>query len=158
MRRHRRSRSFVLLEVMLSLVILSVTLVGVMRGFVMGLNGIRETKINLQAIQLAESMLADFELEPPASDSDEGNFADDPRYGEAFENFRWEYRVEELDQRYRGETRDIDRDLEPLMLLELSIIYDNPDQRREFVPVRVETYLPELQIFSRDAIERNQLF
>lgn len=152
-----RRRSFVLLEVLVALVILGITLTALLRGFMVGMNAMRELKIMNTASQLAESLLDDFELEPPRDGKGEGRFADDPRFGEEFANYTWEYSVEEDDIRYRDTPRGTRQEQEPIRTLELTIRYDD-GVHRQFVPIRLTTYLMETQLFTDRALQANQLF
>ncbi len=155
--RFKRDRSFVLLEVTVALIILAVAMTGILRGFVIGLNSIRMNKIALSATLLAESMLEDFELEPPIEGRDEGEFADDDRFGEDFKNFKWRYQVKEEEVDYDDIPKDPLQEPEPLYELELDIIYDD-GRHQPFVPVSVTTYLLDTQLFSTDALQSSQLF
>jgi type II secretory pathway pseudopilin PulG len=153
----RRARSFVLLEVILSLMILSIVLTTLLRGFVIALGVIRETRIVSTATLLAESLLEDYELEPPLPGSRDGLFSDDPRFGSAFAAYRWERRVDEVSIRYARVPRNPLQEPEPLYRLELSIVYDDGRHRR-FTPMRLTTYLLDTELFSDEALQENQLF
>lgn len=152
-----RAASFVLLEVTLSMMILAVVLAGLLRGFVLSMSGIRETRITNMASLLAESLMEDYEIEPPLEGRKEGDFAEDIRFGEAFANYRWERDVEEIDVDYDEIPRDPLQEPEPLFELELRIYYDD-GIHRPFMPVSITTYLLDTQLFTDDAIQSNQLF
>ena len=156
--RGRRRRSFVLLEVTIALVILGVSMGAVLRGFMIGFYSLKEIRLIEEASLLAETMLEDYELEPPPEGDREGFFVDDPRFGEAFANYEWVRDVEEEELRYSGEVpRDPLQELEPLYRIRLEIWYDDGESRR-FMPIAVETYLLDTTIFSQEAIQANQLF
>ncbi|MCB2154238.1 type II secretion system GspH family protein [bacterium] len=149
--------AFVLLEVMLALVILSVAMTALLRGFILSIHTIRENNIVATATLLAETLMEDYELEPPVEGQDEGFFTDDERFGEDFKNYAWEREVEESDVDYSDAPRVELQDPEPIYEMKLQIIYDDGENRR-FVPIAIDTYLLETQLFSDKALEKNQLF
>ncbi|MDK2971031.1 MAG: hypothetical protein PWP23_786 [Candidatus Sumerlaeota bacterium] len=153
----RTRRSFVLLEVMVALVILSVVLTTLLRGFVIAMSAIRENRVVETATLLAESLLEDYELEPPMEGSKEGTFEEDERFGEAFAAYTWERRVEEIDVDYDEIPRDPLMEPEPLYELTLSIRYDD-GRHRPFRPFEITTYLMDSQLYSDEALQENQLF
>lgn len=155
--RIRHRRSFVLLEVTLAIVILAVVMTALLRGFLLSMNSINKLRITSVAIELAESLMEDYELEPPMTGRADGRFADDVRFGEEFAAYKWRREVREVDSDYRDVPRRTLRDPEPLYHLRLSIVYEERDGR-EFVPVAVETYLLSSELFSTDAMQFNQLF
>jgi len=149
-------KSFVLLEVTLSLVILSVTMTAVLRGFMLALDGARENAIIMKSSLLAQTLMEDYEIEPPDLGRENGAFEDDKRFGEEFENYFWERDVEEIDLRYDGFPRDPFAEELPLYELTLRVIYE--DDRYRYVPFEVTTFLVEPTLFGPDAIQQNQLF
>ncbi len=149
-------RSFVLLEVTLSLLILSVTMGAALRGYVLGMNAIRENRILSVATIMAETLLDDLEIEPPVPGRTNGSFEQDPRFGEAFKDWSWERKVETEEIRYKERSRNPLQDPEPLYTMELIIRYD--DGRRHRTPLIINTYLLGAQVFSENAIQQNQLF
>lgn len=157
MRTLYRCGGFMLLEVLLSMVILSVMLTALLRAFILSNNSMREAKIVATASYLAETMLEDYELEPPLDGNEEGTFAEDKRFGEDYQAYSWERRVEEIEPRYREMPRGMQRDIETMMEIRLRIIYDDGKTRR-FVPMDVTTYLLDSQLFTDDALRTNQLY
>lgn len=152
-------RSFVLLELLLGIVILGVTLVAILAAFIRVMDGVRDRQVMETAMYLAEGMLADMELEPPAEGRAEGSFSEDPRIGDAFEGFSWEYRVKAFEPRYRDAPRRLLQD--PEMVHELDLrIYHGQERRRgdRWLVTRVQTYLVEPTTFTDDAIFQNQVF
>lgn len=153
----RRRASFVLLEVTLAMMILSVVMLVSLRGFITSIGAIRELRLSMTATLLAESLLDDFELEPPSRGRGEGSFGDDERFGEPFENFTYTYTVDVIQNRYDGIPRRLFQDPEPLYEMTLEIWYDDGRFRR-FRPFQTKTYLLDTQLFSDEAIVENQLF
>jgi prepilin-type N-terminal cleavage/methylation domain-containing protein len=155
---------FVLLEVLVAIVVLGVAMVALMKGFILSLDTLGKVKMNEQAILLAQTLMDDLILEPPAEGDYEGEFSEDNRFGEDFEGWKWELEVwtEEPDyeERPRG---NMSQDLEQLYFVKASIIYSNQwgkkrKQRDTRKYLEFHTILMEPDIFSISAIEENQLF
>lgn len=156
-----RVRSFVLLEVMVALVFMAVALVALLRGFTVSLDSLKKIRLNEEAIVLAKSILQDMELEPPALENEtyEGEFADDPRFGEDYEDWRWEMEVELEDVDYDVDPEgNVRRDLEPILIADLRIFYQSDVMKDEYLPIQVTTILPTPDVFSIRSIQENQLF
>jgi len=153
----KRAPAFILLEVMVALLILSVTMTALLRGFTIALHSIRENRIVVQATLLAESLLDDYELEPPGEGREEGSFAEDPRFGEDYAPFYWERDIDTEDPDYDDIPKSTLQENEQIFVMTLSIIYDDGRNRR-FIPLRFETFLLEPQVFSDQALMGNQLF
>ena len=163
-RRHRARarrglRSFVLLEVLLSVVIAGVTLTAVLDAFITVLGTMRDKQTILTASLLAESLMAEYQIEPPEEGDEDGWFADDPRYGEEFERFSWRRDVESFEPDYDDVPSELLQELEHVYEMELTIYY-HYDRRRDarWAPVRLTTYIVEPTIFTEDAMFQNQLF
>lgn len=150
-------RAFVLIEVMVALVILAVAMTAILKGFVTVLATIRENTTATRAALLAETLMDDFELEPPVEGEADGSFADDIRFGEEYAAYFWEFEVEEVEIKYDGFPSNPLQEQEPLYEMTLRIIYDDKQYRR-FVPVTVTTYLLDSEVFSREAMQSSQLF
>ena len=165
----RRSPAFILLEVLISVVIIGVSVVALMKGLLISMDTLRKVRMNETAIYLARSVMDDFQIEPPADGDYEGHFADDDRYGEAFNGWYWELQVEadepDYDKAPRGRMLS---GIELLYYTRLIISYDpeaeNTTSRRRsrgadrLVYIDIQTILMEPDVFSLQAIERNQLF
>ncbi len=150
-------RGFVLLEVMLALLILAVAMTAILRGFIMSLGAIRENTIMLNASLLVETLMDDYELEPPVDGRAEGGFAEDSRFGEEWANYFWERDVEEEEIDYDGFPRNPLQEQEPINYMTLRIIYDDGQYRR-FTPIELKTALIPAEIYSSDAVQSSQLF
>lgn len=161
-----RRRSFVLLEVTLSLIILAVAMAAVLRAFVIGFDAIKMNKVAMTASVLAEALLDDLEIVPPGEGKMTGTFEADPRFGPGYERFTWEREVEIEEPEY--DDLDIDdplQELEVLYRVKLRILYDTgrPARGRRgasslFAAVNIETYLIDAQSFSDASLQGNQLF
>lgn len=152
-----RKSGFVLLEVTLAIVILAVVMTALLRGFLIAMYSVKRIEVTAVATQLAESLMEDYELEPPVRGRADGEFADDQRFGEEFANFQWRREVEIVEAEYDDIPRNPLREPEPLYKMNLQIWYD--DGRNDpFLPIQINTYLMRPEIFSRQATLSNQLF
>lgn len=152
-----KKKAFVLLEVLISMLILAVATTAILRGFIIAMSTVRENMLAETSILLAQSLLDDFELEPPKKGKLDGKFEDDERFGEPFTAFFWEIDVDEERVKYDEIPKDPLQELEPLYNMELRIIYDDGKYKRSNTLV-LNTRLLDLQLFSQDAIQKNQLF
>ncbi len=152
-----RERAFILLEVMLALLILAVAMTAILRGFIMSLGTIRENTIMMKSSLLVETLLDDYELEPPVDGRADGSFADDKRFGPEWKSYFWERDVEEEDVDYDGFASDPLQEREPILFMTLRIVYDDGQYRR-FVPIEVETALLPSEVFTRESLQSSQLF
>jgi len=153
----KRTKSFVLLEVIISMLILAISMTAILRGFTIALSTIRVNRIVEISSHLAQSLLDDYDIVPPPTGYEEGDFSNDSRFGEQFEDYYWERRVDEEDIRYDDIPSDPLQEFEPIYDVELRIIYDN-GKLRSFVPLTITTRLIETETFSENAISGNQLY
>ena len=155
--RKKRKASFILLEVIVAMLILAVGMTAILRGFMMALSTIRENRVIEQAALLAETLMDDYEVEPPLDGKKDGAFEDDDRFGDDYAFFYWERDVDEEKLKYNDRPRNPLQELEPVYDMELKIIYDDGNYRR-FEAIVIHTRLSDIQLFSDDAIQANQLF
>lgn len=168
-----RRAAFILLEVMIAIMIVGVTMVAILRGFVVAYDTLSRVRMNETAMMLARTVLDDIILEPYAEGDYEGRFTDDPRFGEEFAGWYWEVWVESDEPRYSYRPQGtLMSDLERVYIARVMISFDLEEagqvqrrgrrtawrgpQRRVYVDV--QTILMEPDVFSPQAIERNQLF
>lgn len=149
--------AFVLLEVMISLLILTFSMTAILRGFVIAMSTVRENRLIETSSLLAQSLLDDYEIELPTEGKKDGSFSDDGRFEDAFKNFYWERVIEEEDVDYDEIPKDPLQEMEPLLNIRLKIIYDDGRYKR-FTTLVVDTRLLDVQLFSQNAIQQNQLF
>ncbi len=155
---HRRDRAFVLMEVLVAMVIVAIAMTGLLRGFVLALDTVQKIYLNETAIILGKSVMDDLILEPPAEGEYELQFADDPRFGEAFMNWSFQLEIEadepDYDQRPPGKML---QELEEIYIVDrLSIFFEDDFGRREVL--RLHTLIIEPDLFSQAALQQNQLF
>ncbi|MEO8377545.1 MAG: type II secretion system protein [Candidatus Sumerlaeota bacterium] len=152
-----RRRAFVLLEILVAIVIVSIALVAIMKGFVLSLDSLKRIRMNEKAFVLARSLMDDMILEPPDEGTFDGNFTDDPRFGEEYSGWRWSLDVEaeepDYDERPRGR---LTQDLEEVYNARLKIMYDKNNEKKTYI--NISTILLDSDVFSQAAIQGNQLF
>jgi hypothetical protein len=95
-RRRRRGKGFVLLEVIISMTILAATVAVVLRSFSQSLAAARQLEARTQAGFFARQLLDEFEINPPAEGVHEGGFGDDYR------EYSYVARVDYVEPDYRG--------------------------------------------------------
>jgi hypothetical protein len=150
-------RAFVLIEVLVAMVLLAISMTAILRGFIIALSTIRENRLQETAMLLAQSLLDDYEIEPPTEGRQDGAFREDLRFAEGFENFYWERRVEEVDVDYDEIPKSPLQKFEPLYEMELRIIYDD-GRFKKYTPLVLNTMLLDVQLFSSRSIQENQLY
>ncbi len=156
-------RAFILLEVMVAIVIMAVAMVALIRGFIVSLDSLQRIRHNEVAILLAESLMDDLILEPPAEGTTEGEFSDDSRFGEDFEGWSWELEVEAEEPNYEERPGGrLGQELEQIYFANIKIYYENPNfdrrQRDRTLYVEIDTILLEPDVFSIDSLQANQIF
>lgn len=161
----RRSRGFMLLEVMVAIVIIGVSVVALFRGFIVTLDSVNRLKQNEQAIFLARTFMDDMILEPPAEGTYEGRFAEDSRFGEDWEGWKWKLRVDRDEPRYQERPKGtLLQDIEEIYTAEVEILFEpvlqsgSRGHAREISFITVQTILMDPELFSQEALQTNQLF
>ena len=154
--RTRRRRSFVLMEVLVSVVILGIALAAVLRCCTNALKALSRDRTLAQAVLLAQGLIEDFEIEPPEEDATiEGDFGPD------FPGFSYiaEFKFEKID--YRAVDMEIGlrrKEFVPVCRLNLSIYYE-PDNAREARRVLyIETALTALEKYASQTKVLNAMF
>lgn len=151
--RARTMRGFVLLEVLVSLVILSLGATAVLQSLRQSLTASRQAEIVNQAVMLAENLLEEVQISPPASDRYQGDF------GEDFEEFSYEMTIEDEDLRYRGRARyNDDDDFRPLRLVHLEVYYDSPRRAAPLRVLAIDSAILGFQKFTHQALNEYQLY
>lgn len=167
---HGKTKAFVLLEVMLSIVILGVAIAALMRSFTVSIAATRKAQIITTATLLAQQILEEYEVAPPQEDHMEGVFGsseDDYEYDEKalldketrqYKSYSWVVDVEEVEVEYEDIAFEGGRDeLENLTMITVNIIY-NDGRLKRFTPVKVQTYLTNAEKFTYSSKKENQLY
>lgn len=155
----RIRRAFVLLEVLVAMVILSVAFLAILRGLFTGLRSMRNLRITEQCMYLADSLMQDFELESPNEGIWKGDFSYDPdRFGDQFNNYSYEVEVREIEVRYRAKAKGrLRQELEPLYEATVRINYTDGGGNTA-TRFATKTYLPDFTVFTDTSLQANQLF
>ncbi len=144
--------SFILLEVIVSLVILSLTIATFMRSFAVSLGSIKKAEIVTHATFLANRLIDEYEIEPPELDESEGDF------GEEYPYFQWTTSVEDVEVEYEDiPFEDVVDEFERLTKITISIYYDD-GRLRTFRACKVTTYLTGLEKFTHESKKQNMLY
>jgi len=146
-------RGFVLLEVLVSLVILSLGATAVMQSLRQSLKASQHAQVVNQAALLAESLMEEVQVSPPEPGKYEGDF------GEDAPNFRYVMTVDEETLRYRGEDRKADRDdFRPLRTVHVEIFRDVRQGRDSVRIISIDSAVLGIQKFTSAALNEYQLF
>lgn len=144
-RGRRRSRAFVLLEVIVAMAILGVAVAAFMRSFTQSLHAAKQMEIHTQAQFFARQLLDEFEIFPPEEGETEGGFGEDY----PFYFYRVDVRYVEPD--YNRRVLEVPDDVEQLFAMReitLEIFYQDARMTDPVRPVHLETAIMGLEKFS----------
>ncbi len=160
-------RAFVLLDVILSITILTIVALASLRAFHQSLEAVRRSEVSARATMYAEAKLQELELDPPEDGANlSGTFADEPFYRDETRwpdaaRYRYEIEVTGEPVRYRHVSlarRDQDR-LVSLRRVTMRVVYLGGDRGvGSWVPVTIDTYLLGNERFSHEARQANGLY
>ncbi|MCX7919715.1 MAG: type II secretion system GspH family protein [bacterium] len=134
-------RGFILLEVLVSILILSIGLVAVLGAFSSSTKIIATSKRYAEAIRLAEQKM--FELQTMPIDS--WRTRDSGEFGDQYPEYSWEYEVEECDSEFPELDSEISLEPEKYYRITLRIKYE--EQGKSIVPIELVTYITNPQSF-----------
>lgn len=152
----RKNKGFILLEVIVSLIILSVTIGTIMRSFTLSLKTIRKAEVVNVGSFLAEELLEEYEVYPPKLGKSGESFE---QKGAKYVKYHYETELKVEDVDYDGFKLESDniKNLEQLYRLTIDIIYDDsiygPTQT-----AHLETYLLGIERFTAASKKENALF
>jgi prepilin-type N-terminal cleavage/methylation domain-containing protein len=148
-----RSRGFVLLEVMISLMILAIALGTSLRSFTHSITSLRKIQSTTTGLFLADQFLTEIDLIPAREGEMEGDF--DP---DLFPEYYWRLNIEREDIEYESLSFDGELDeFEPLYKYELKIYYDNGRQKA-FKVIDAESYMLGSEMFASESKQQMQIF
>jgi type II secretory pathway pseudopilin PulG len=147
-----RSKGFMLLEVIVSLVILGVSVAALMRSFTVSMNAIRRIDVVTQGCVLAGGFLQDLELDPQKAHSGRGTFEED-----GYPDYFWELTIEDEEIRYKHLETKV-KNLRGLKHATLRVSYQNKTMRTPREIVEVHLYIPPIERFRFDSKFYNELF
>lgn len=140
-------RAFVLLEVLVSLTILTVTVTAVLRSFSQSLSAVRMIEVETQATFFAQQLLDEFEINPPEEGKHEGGF------GDAYKNFYYIVECEYEEPKYDEDNLHEEvMQFFPMRMLKIEIFYDNGINK----PMRAATVHSAIMGFERYSYEAKQ--
>ena len=132
---------FILLEVLVSILILSIGLVAVLGAFSSSTKIIATTRKYSEVVQLAEKKMFELQTAPMESwqTRDSGDFGDqDPEY-------IWEYEIEETDSEFPDLESEIN--LEPEKYYQVTLRIKHEERGRTSVPIELVTYITKQQSY-----------
>ncbi len=148
-------KGFILLEVIICLIILSVVIGTLMRSFNISLKTIRKTEVATVGSLLAEELMDRYEVFPPKPGEIRENFEDK---GEKYSRYHYvsKLKVDSIDYdgfKLEGEFKE----LEPIYYLTIDILYDDPIYG-ETLATHIETYLLGVERFTYNSKKENAIF
>lgn len=126
---------FILLEVLVSILILSIGLVAVLGAFSSSTKIIANTKRYSEAVQLAERKMFEFQTTPMENwqTRDSGDF------GDQYPEYSWEIEIQEKDSEFPDFDSEIT--LEPQKYYQITLRIKYEEQGRISVPIELVTYM-----------------
>jgi general secretion pathway protein I len=148
-RRSKRA-SFALLEVIISLTILSVTVAAILRSFSLSFSAIRRLEVSTQAAFFAQQILDEYEIDPPTDDRRiTGGFGED--YIDYYFTAELTYVEPDYDDVNFNENIN---SFFPLRALRVEVYYDNGRN----APIRAISLDSAIMGFERFSIEHKRQF
>ncbi len=152
-RRRRPGAAFLLLEAIIGLTILAGVLGTLMAGFMVGFRAIRENNVTITAMLLAQRLLDEYEIMPPESGREEGDF------GDTYPGFTWQRSIWSEEIPYEGErVSKADNDLAELAMVNLRIYHTDGRDREPILAFEVYSALTQFERFSVQSRLRNGLY
>jgi len=136
-----RPFGFILLEVLVSILILSIGLVAVLGAFSSSTKIIAQTRRFSEAVQLAEQKIFEIQTTPMENwqNRDSGDF------GDQYPEYSWEYEIEEFDSEFPDIESEISLEPEKYYQVLLRIKFD--ERGRISVPIEFVTYITKQQSY-----------
>lgn len=150
--RKRGVQSFVLIEVLVSIVILSVGLTMLMQTFTQALRHMQREQKIATANFLANHLVEDYQNVPPTYDTDEGDF------GDSYPNYRWEIIVDAVLADYDIDSDRLDEEQIYQHWLHVKVWCDDPQQGEPFLASEATTCLLGFERFSANTKQKMGLF
>jgi len=149
----RPTRSFVLLEIVVAMVLLGIALTTMLRSYTMGLKALSYDQKLTQAVFLAQTVLDGLESEAPQEYYLDGDFAPD------YPDFSYTAEFEDVEIKYDTlEVRVRRNEFEPLRKVVVRIFHKPPQTGQPHQLVEVTTYLTGIEKYTQSAKQLNALF
>jgi type II secretory pathway pseudopilin PulG len=126
---------FILLEVLVSILILSIGLVAVIGAFSSSTKIISTTRRYSEAVQLAERKMFEIQTIP----MEDWKTRDSGDFGDQYPDYTWEYEIEEKDSEFPEFESEIT--LEPEKYYQLTLRIKFEERNRVSVPIELVTYI-----------------
>jgi Tfp pilus assembly protein PilV len=136
-----RLSGFILLEVLVSILILSIGLVAVMGAFSSSTKIIATTRNYAEVVQLAEQKMFDIQNTP----MDQWRTRDSGDFGDKYPEYSWEYEITEKDSEFPDFESEIT--LEPEKYYQINLRIKYTERNRTSVPIELVTYITSKQAF-----------
>lgn len=152
--RSPRCGAFALLEVILAVVIISVSFTALLRSFIISMNAIRRNDVITQGCILAEGLMQELEVDPPTSRKTNGNFEAD-----GFPQYTYEINLTEDKPNYRNMPKGVKLDA-PVMIRTVSvdIKYIKPNTNKISHVTTLDLILPPIERWKYESKFLNELF
>ena len=146
---------FILLEVIVSMIILSVTIGSLMRSFTVSLKALRKVEIATIGSLLAEELIDSYDVVPPKVGETRASFE---YKGEKYSRYYYVARLKEEEVDYENFTLEGEiKNFESLMHLTLDIYYEDPTYG-ESLTTHVETFLLGAEHFTFASRKENAIY
>lgn len=126
---------FILLEVLVSVLILSIGLVAVIGAFSSSTKIIATTRRYSEAVQLANQKMFEIRTTP----MEDWKARDSGNFGDQYPEYSWEYEIEELDSEFPAFESEIT--LEPEKYYQVTLRIKFEEQNRVSIPIELVTYI-----------------
>lgn len=146
--------AFVLLEVLVSLIIISIGVTAILQSLRQSLQASNSSTIINKGVMLAQTLLEEVQVAPPEIGKYEGDFGEDEP------NYRFEMKIEDEKIRYRGkDRRKGEEDFRPVRKLNLQVFYE-PKRKTEtpFRVVNLNSAIMGIEKFTPPAMDEYQLY
>ncbi|NLD61981.1 type II secretion system protein [Candidatus Sumerlaeota bacterium] len=157
MNRHaalKSRNSFALLEVLVSVMILSIALSTLMRSFTISMNVVKRNDIITQGCILGEALLQDLEMNSPKSKNSSGTFEDD-----GFPLYSYEIAYDEEVPRYGNLPKGVRlEDPVPIRKVNVKIYYTAQNSKKTETVTSLDLILPPIERWQYESRFLNGLF
>jgi type II secretory pathway pseudopilin PulG len=148
-----RKRGFILLEVIISLIIVSVTIAAILRSFSISIRGASNAEIATIGSILAEQLLDTYEIQMPEEDEVTNDFSED-----GFPNYYYEVTFEEepVDYPHIRLENKVD-EFNELIKITINVYYDN-GQRNVYRAAELVSYVMPFEKFTYASRKENGFY
>ena len=142
-----RARSFVMIEVIVALTILSIGLTGMLNSFALSLKALRRENIITTSIFLANYLIENYQNDTPLYAYDSGDF------GEGYPDYVWDVDVESEQLSYRVDSEWMEKNQHLQVWVTLRVWYVGMNEREPYLGIELTTCLMRFERYSKDTIK-----